>query len=207
MRTLILAAVILGSFTHTIAGDEPALEVLGNQLTYFYLNPSEEEFSALQQGIAMHYDELSSSGAGFSTLISVFLGKVHEKHGWSLLDIRDLDEQALSVADRDGSDLSRYVWDDTQIDPGKLDVWWTSFFATGDTMYLDKLINQVGDLEAQSGTENIMVMGAANWSVSANCRQHPAVLKYAKSVLRHDPPVPNRETLEEIVKQTGEPDG
>jgi hypothetical protein len=208
MRGIVLVSVLVGCFGQVaFAGDASSPDALAEQMTYFYLEPSEESFAAFQQGVATNFEKLSSGNPGFTTLMSVFLGKVHEKHGWPLADIHDLDDQARAIANHDASELSRYVWDDTQVDPGKLDVWWASFFATGNTRYLENLIGQLGDLEAQRGAANIMVMGAANWSFNSNCRQHSAVLMYAKSVLRRNPPVPNHDALKEIVEQAEKPDG
>ena len=78
------------------------------------------------------------------------------------------------------SRLAKYVSDDTRVDPSKLDIWWTSFFATGDEKFLDNIFQYAG-LELPNGdTARMLVIGAATWSFKANCRQHKKVLEFAK---------------------------
>ena len=43
------------------------------------------------------------------------------------------------------TDFARYVFDDSKVDAGKLDIWWASYFSTGDTGYLDKLLKYAGE--------------------------------------------------------------
>jgi hypothetical protein len=77
------------------------------------------------------------------------------------------------------------IIDDSQVDPTKLDIWWTSFFATGDERFL-KNIFQFAGIEVLNGKGDmarIPVIGAATWSFKANCRQHKKVLEFAKHKL------------------------
>jgi hypothetical protein len=52
----------------------------------------------------------------------------------------------------------------------------------------------------------VLLVGAANWSVAANCRHHQAVLDHVTHVLASQPERPNRETLEELVGSGDAPD-
>lgn len=208
MKRLLIATILLSVTTFASGeSDNTPLDAVNQRLSYFYLMPSEEEFEALQLQLAADLHQFTTSKDGIAMLISVFLGKAHHKHGWPLLDLGALDDMARSIADRDGSELSRYIWDDTQVDPGKLDTWWVSFFATGDTRYLDNLVAQVGDLEAQRGAANIMIMGVANWSFAANCRQHPAIMEYARSLLEREPQLPNHDAIRRLISPTEKTDG
>lgn len=186
------------------AGQEvpPTAGAVSKRMMSFYLHPSQAEFAAIQEGIEKNRADF----AGHELVVATFLARVHAKHGWPLVELGDLSRDARAIAARDSSDLSRYVHDDSQVDPAKLDVWWTSFFATGDTDYLERIIEQVGDLDAASGAGDLLVMGAANWSFTSNCRKHPTVLQYAQSVLEREVPVPNREKIREIVSEV-ESDG
>ncbi|MCX4187826.1 hypothetical protein [Methylophaga sp. OBS4] len=200
MKNILLTIALLGAFVPVHAENtDLTIEELGQRMTFFYSKPSKAEFDAIQVGISINLKELSTGTEETAKLMAVFLGKVQMKHGWSIMDLGMLDDGARSIAARDKSEFSRFVWNDAQISPTRLDIWWTSFFATGDTGYLDKIIDQVGDLDAQSGAANILVMGAANWSFESNCRQHQAVLDYAKNVLATQAKRPNRKTIENIV--------
>jgi hypothetical protein len=187
--------------------DSTTPDAVNQRLSYFYLRPSEEEFEALQLQLAANLEQFTTGKGGIAMLVSVFLGKVHHKYGWPLLDLGALDDMARSIAGQDESELSRYIWDDTQVDPGKLDTWWVSFFATGDTKYLDNLVAQVGDLEAQGGATTIMIMGAANWSFASNCRQHAAVMEYAKSLLEREPQLSNHDAIRRLISHEEKTDG
>lgn len=64
------------------------------------------------------------------------------------------------------------------VTPEVLDVYWMSFFATGDDSYLDRILAAT---QGVSGRNVInLVTGAAQWSFKSNCQQHPAILAYAK---------------------------
>lgn len=204
-RRFILATSLLAAVAQASCGQDPptpALKEISQRMTYFYAAPSQDEFESLQLEIRAHSDELERQGLG--VLTAVFLARVHAKHGWPIVDLGDLTDQAHAIAAQDESDLSRYVHDDARVDPSKLDIWWGSFFATGETQYLDKIVGQVGDLDSKSGAD-ILVTGAANWSFEANYRQHAAVRGYAKRLLERDPPQPNREKILEIVEKAKAP--
>ncbi len=59
--------------------------------------------------------------------------------------------------------------------PGKIDIHWAAFMATGKEIYVKKII-QLLSLE-EKGVENITLIGSARWSLLSNCKQHPKVLK------------------------------
>lgn len=61
--------------------------------------------------------------------------------------------------------------------PAQLDLLWASFFASGDTKYVDRVIDALA-MYNQSGTQNILIGGAAKFSLTANARQHETVLRF-----------------------------
>ena len=206
-KTLRLLALLMTASIGTQAtGSNLTMEATGERMTYFYRSPSEKEFEFIQRGMHQNLDEFQKNENGVDTLAAVFLARVHEKHGWPLLDLGHLDDDARSIVTQSQAPLARYVQDDTQINPGKLDVWWVSFFATADTRYLDNILGQVGDLDSQYGAAKILLIGAANWSVSANCRQHSVVLQHVKSVAAREPAVENRKMLLELISKAERPD-
>ncbi len=60
-----------------------------------------------------------------------------------------------------------------------LDMLWTSFFATGDSLPVQRIIS-VLHLSRDGHGEEIIVGGAAQWSLKSNARQHPKVLEICK---------------------------
>ena len=71
------------------------------------------------------------------------------------------------------------ISDDSLVDPGKLDIWWASFYATGDDVYLEKIFRYAGEDTNKKG-KDILLYGAASWSFKANCRQHGKVKLFAE---------------------------
>jgi len=66
--------------------------------------------------------------------------------------------------------------------PQVLDMLWASFFATGDDLPVQKIIS-VLHLSKDGHGEEIIVGGAANWSLKSNIQQHPKVLEICKKEL------------------------
>jgi len=62
--------------------------------------------------------------------------------------------------------------------PGALDVLWGAFFASGDVRYIEAIISVVEG--SASGYEEIVIQGAAAWSLRANARQHELVYRTCK---------------------------
>ncbi|MCP4569945.1 MAG: hypothetical protein GY841_20385 [FCB group bacterium] len=208
MKNILLTLIFLGAFipVHAKTADL-TIEDLGQRMTFFYSKPSRSEFDAIQLGININFEKLSAGAENTAKLMAVFLGKVQMQHGWPIMDLGMIDDGARSIAARDESEFSQFVWNDAQLSPTRLDIWWTSFFATGDTGYLDMIIDQVGDLDAQSGAANISLMGSANWSFESNCRQHKAVLDYAKQVIATQPERSNHKIIKNIVNSVEKPNG
>jgi hypothetical protein len=111
----------------------------------------------------------------------VMIARISNKYGWPIAD-NVLGAKASEILGGT-SPLAKFVSDDTQINPAKLDIWWSSFFATGDERYLENIFRYAG-LELPKGNlDRMQVIGAATWSFKANCRQHIKVLEFAKKKL------------------------
>lgn len=154
------------------------VEEFGRQMSYFYLTPSEDAFIEFQKRADVLSDEINSLGNGADIMTSVMIARISEKYNWPIL------KGAYSIKANEilagQSDLAKYVADDSKVNPGKLDIWWASFFATGEEQYLDK-IYQFAGLELPKGDiERMLIIGSATWSFKSNCKQHERVLQYAK---------------------------
>ena len=205
-----MGTVLIGVVLATrLVSAADSFEATGERMTHFYLSPTRDEFDAIQNGIKANLKQFKAQEKenGTALMAAVFLARASEKYHYPLLDIGHLDDTARSIATRDGSKASNYVHDDSQIDPGKLDIWWISYFATGDTSFLDKILANVADPKSRSGVTNILVAGMANWSVASNCEQHAAVLEYVRSVLARTPPPANADALRDVLAKVGKHDG
>ncbi len=203
---IFLVGALLGTHGGLVAD---SFEAVGERMTRFYLNPTREEFDAIQAGIKAHLRKFNAEEKenGTATLAAVFLARVSEKYHYPLLNIGHLGDTAKSIAANDGSEISSYVHDDSRVDPGKLDIWWISYFATRDTHYLDGILAQVADEKSETSVSRKLVVYSANWSVASNCEQHPEVLVYVRSVLERTPPPTNAAALRAVLARVGNHDG
>ena len=76
---------------------------------------------------------------------------------------------------------------------------WAAFYATGDALPVQKII-AVLHLSKDGNGEEMMVGGAANWSLKSNAQQHPKVLEICKSELTNVRGI-TKEMLESVIKQ------
>lgn len=180
MKPLVL---ILACFLTFLAQAAPAdgLQKFGKQMSYFYLSPSRESFNAFQQKAEQYRAQLQSAGNGADLLVAVMISKASKAHGWPIGD-GPLSKTAKEISEGK-SDLARYVANDEQVDPTKLDIWWASFFATGDVRFLENIFQFAGREPPKGDVGELLVVGAATWSFKANCRQHQRVLQFAKQKL------------------------
>jgi len=120
---LALVGLVLGT-QHTLRAE--SFKATGERMTHFYLSPTLQDFDTIQKGIKSHLKKFESRDeeSGTALMAAVFLARVTEKYHYPLLDIGDLDDTAKSIIAKDASEISNYVNDDSQVDPGKLDLWW-----------------------------------------------------------------------------------
>jgi hypothetical protein len=178
---LVLLAVV-GCSARATGPASDTLEAFGDDMSKFYLAPSEESFEALQRRADRFERELKQAGNGVDLLVAVMMARISAKHGWPVIS-RAFGPTAKVILDGN-SPLARYVDDDSQVDPTKLDVWWVSFFATSDQRYLENLLRFAGVEAPANDVKGMLVVRAATWSFNANCRQHWRVQEFARIKLR-----------------------
>lgn len=174
----LLLAVTLGWAQCAVA--DPVAD-LGDRMSSFYLKPSAAAFTAFQNDASALQGDLEKRGPELGTLISVMIARIAQQNHWPLAQSA-FRSRAQEIIDGK-SPLARYVQDDTRVDPGKLDIWWISFFSTADEKYLDNILQYAGAELPKGDIARMMVIQAATWSFQANCRQHKAVLAFAKKKL------------------------
>lgn len=175
------------------------LDQLGEQMNNFYLDPSAEQFALFQEQLDNHGSLLKNNQNVASLLASVMLARVHQKYKWPIIS-SEFGENARLIIEGD-NELSNFVNDDALVNPTKLDVWWASFFGTGDEKYLKNIYDYVGkDLSKECNTELMLVYAAASWSFQVNCKQHVKVVEFARSKIR-EPSLPEykKEFLRECI--------
>lgn len=150
----------------------------GNEVMYFYSQPTKDKFEYIQDEANANYKELEKAKLS----LAVEIARISDKNGWPIKkgSFGDLADQILDSE----SDLYRYVNDDAQVNAEKLDVWWSSFFGTGEVIYLDKIFKYAGEEMPKGDINKLMVIGAATWSFKANTKQHTRVKEYVRIKLK-----------------------
>jgi hypothetical protein len=157
-------------------------ESFGKQMTYFYLSPSQAGFNQIQSQADQYHEKLEGSDNGADIIVAVMIARISQKHHWPIHD-GAFGERARVIVEGK-SRLAKYINDDTRVDPTKLDIWWGSFFATGDEVYLEKLFQYAGQAIPENGLMEKLTVGSAQWSFKSNCRQHRKVLAFAEQKLK-----------------------
>ncbi|NTW53141.1 MAG: hypothetical protein HGB22_11235 [Chlorobiaceae bacterium] len=110
------------------------------------------------------------------------IAKISQMHGWPIED-GVFGERSKDILEGK-SVFARYILDDLQVDPLKIDVWWASFFATGDEQYLENIFQYAGKELPRGDNSKMLVKGVATWSFQVNCIKHRKVLAFARQKLR-----------------------
>jgi hypothetical protein len=180
MKSIALLFCLAASlWCQTVLADD--LEEFGSQISYFYLAPSQESFSAFQKNANKFRAKLEGAGNGADILVAVMIAKISQTHHWPIED-GAFAKRAKEIAEGN-SQLAKYINDDSQVDPTKLDIWWASFFATGEERYLGNIFKYAGLDLPERDIGRMLIVGAATWSFKSNCRQHKKVLEFAKKKL------------------------
>lgn len=170
MRTLALFVFIMFA---SISGANEELQAAASKLSTFYQNPSKERFAEFQNSTNKFEEEFSSA----ALTLAVMTARINEKYQWPIFDsfYSGLANEILEGK----SDLAKFINDDSLVNSQKLDLWWASYFATGEEQYLSKILKYAGEEPPEGNVEMLLVIGAASWSFKSNCQQHQTVSDFA----------------------------
>jgi hypothetical protein len=201
VRSLCVLVVVMSAFS--ARGDEFALssgkslEKLGKEMTYFYLAPSRSRLEHLQA----EADRLASSlkkQDNVALLAAVVIASASQKHHWEITGRGEISDLAKEIV-KGESKTARYVKDDATVDVEKLDIWWSDFFATGETRYLGKILRYAKHPQPGEHAADFIMPAMAAWSFKSNCQQHKAVMAFAKQCLDSNAFPTKTEFLKECV--------
>jgi hypothetical protein len=89
-------------------------------------------------------------------------------------------------------------------DAGAIDVFWGSFFATGDPRYVGRVIGALALLRSEHDALKIRIGASAEMSLVSNARRHEKVLEICKALLPREPKAV-RKALEQVVARASAP--
>ena len=194
---LLLAKSICAAPSRPLTPQNQALWNFGEETSYFYLNPTKQRFNEFERQADGFAHDLEGEGKA-DMLAAVEIAKISEKYHWEIVGGGKISDMARQIKGGT-SRLAQYVNDDGQVDLHKLDVWWSSFFATGETKYLAKILEYAEPLQRGKPAMAQLVPYAASWSFKSNCGQHKAVAAFAKQCLDSNSFPPKKEFLKECV--------
>jgi len=199
-QTLLICTLLIPSLLFA-----DSLEEFGKTTVDFYRAPSKEKFEVFQQQAAELEDMLCKNDNGADLMVSVMFARIAEKHSWPIRDNSKIGKTAKEVL-KGQSKLAKYVADDNQVDPGKLDLWWASYFATGEEAYLEKILKYAGEKMPEGNINKLLIIGAATWSFKSNCEQHAAIRAYASKCI-NDPQYAHKKAYLQECKGVAKPSG
>ena len=196
MKALTYSLAALALFAVPSPGEN--LQELGEQSSHFYLKPTKERYDKLQRDADSLAGALRKRGNGADLMTAVMIARISQKYHWDISGKGKESEMAREII-QGNSRLANYVASDALVDPGKLDIWWASFFATGEKEYLGKIL-RYAEIPKRGPVAKMLVQGAAAWSFKSNCRQHKAVAAFAKECLSNNLFPEKKEFLRECVR-------
>jgi ribosomal protein L16 Arg81 hydroxylase len=159
------------------------VDKFSEEMSHFYLHPTKQRYELLQQEADKYAASLRKKGNQVDLLTAAFIACAAQRYHWGTTGRSEIATKAREIANGQ-SQIAKYVRDDQRVDPTKLDIWWVDFFATGDKEYLEKILRRAEKLHAGQRAAQMLVPFAASWSFKSNCKQHAAVLAYAKDCLK-----------------------
>lgn len=168
------------------AETKKAMRSLGIGMSFFYRKPEARQFERLNLLMDQHEETILkvSKRNRFNLISAKFLARVHEKHKFPISSQGQIGDLARAIIAKDKNNKDAvFVNDPKLITASKLDLLWVSFSATGDTKYVESILNVTGNPKTKkvNGLLNIPVVAAANWSFKSNCSMHKPVFEFAVS--------------------------
>ena len=163
---------------------QKTMRSLGFSMSFFYRNPDAAQFDRISKLIDEHEETIlkASKRNRFNVIAATFLARVHQKHEFPISSTGKIGDLARAIIAKDKDNQEAvFVNDPKQITASKLDAWWISFSATGDTKYVESILKVTGNPRTKkvNGLLSIPVVTAANWSFKSNCRLHKPVFEFA----------------------------
>jgi hypothetical protein len=134
-------ALLIALVAGTCHGED--VREFSSKIPYFYLHPTAEDFSNFQKTANSFENGFKSANPGSIILLALMTAKISEKYGWPIQNTF-FSSQAKEILEGK-SELAKFIANDDAVNPSKLDVWWASFFATGDEKYLLSLLKYAGE--------------------------------------------------------------
>ena len=133
------------------------MQELAQQMSCFYKKPTKTNFIKFQNNAELN-KRMFSNNNNAKLLISVMIACISKKYNWSIIQT-SFSKMAKDIIENK-SDLARFVNDKKIVNPTKLDIWWASFFATGEIKYLNNIFSYTGkNIDKKENTKDMLIYG------------------------------------------------
>lgn len=175
-------------------------------MTWYYLDPRPRlvgpSLLELNRRIPQLNDSARLGTAAFYSLIfaqyperiAEWRGSVSDPHSLTQ-DVLDL---AVSISGSPG-----FLFADSTVAWSGNDMLWGAFFASGDSIYVRAIVNNLGDLDERKDLARYMTATSAAWSLAANAQSHPRVRRYLER-MKQGTSAPWSERLSDVLTRSPE---
>jgi hypothetical protein len=231
MKKFILRFILIFFGTSFLYGNnDSSIEEIDNWVTFYYQNPHPEKiFEVIKQLHELNYfqnldNESVKPYAGFFSKIfgknpSITLQVADECSSLSNREISvielflwfantDESKQQLKKFQNRDPYSSQYldkppsILDSEITSPSSLDFCWGSFFASGETVYIQKIIENL-KYKNSNDPSKLNLYGAARWSLKSNCEQHLKVAEYCSNSMEKQDSIVKEELQKILIELSG----
>lgn len=168
------------TFYYLDARPELAIPYLARLSEVYRAEGESLAMQAERGGMRSFYATLLASDAGL-------VGELERQLPALPVDARVFAEAALARCDSSACARARGgapLRGRERLSPKALDEYWGQFFATGAREPVDAIIAVLPLVEVRGDAEQMLIGGAAQWSLRSNAIQHPRVLEYCKEAAK-----------------------
>lgn len=181
-------------YFQTMTNEQQSLKItsedeLDNFISHYYLFPQPE---LVPKAIKFIGDQKYASKESTQKMILIFFSCVFsqnegKKDEWQRV-IEDQDGETkhllLEAMNKSVSELLNK----TKISPLLNDMCWSAFFASGDTSYINKIIDNLKYMGERKDMDLFSAAATAKWSLASNAQRHPKVKAALKNLSKNSDP-------------------
>ena len=207
MRTILTIICTLSLFSSATAENKlnaiTTIDEYGYFVETYYLHPEPKLInSAITYiGSSDHASDKNMKAGllmSFSCLFSMYDHDYKEKWIQTINSIKDPEKSLLTKSvNSSPSELLKQ----TPLSAAKNDMNWACFFITGDSKYLNNIIQTLKYLDNRKDINLYLTAASAKWSLSSNARYHPKV-KAEIEILKKDNKSPIQSIANDILIQS-----
>lgn len=182
---------------------------LGKFMASYYQKPNADQISSVIS--EMQKDGFPNKDSQLAPIIGffaeVFAANPDKLPGWQSQIEKTTwkTKEALELAIKSSGSLDKLLsFDPSKPNPGRNDMCWGAFFASGKEKYLEAIVQRLAYINERVSLMLYMTAASAEWSLSSNAREHPKVKQFLLEREKTAPPVIKAAIDEALTNNPGE---